>query len=212
MALVKCKECGSKVSTKAAACPQCGAKINKGMGCGTLIIVVCIAFLIVGVMLPSIGRSGGSGSVSTDTPSESPSPPSINSGTGTPTGGQPPPNPPLSRQEDISVQNLVVKRVPSGSSTRFRYFFATKNNGDTPFAGNVNIMLHTRTSSITRADFKCDLPPGIQGVNYIDARTGPERFHADSAYVEFSYVATIGSVVVAKGRGAITSKFEDLSQ
>ena len=182
MALVKCKECGSKVSTKAAACPQCGAKISKGMGCGTLIVVVCMAFLIVGVMLRSVGRSGGSGSVSTDAPSEAPSPPSVNSAAGTAAVGQPTPSPPLSRQEDISVQNLIVKRVPVGNSTRFRYFFATKNNGDTPFTGNVNIRLLTRTSSITRADFKCDLPPGIQGVNYIDARTGPERFHADSAY------------------------------
>jgi len=49
MALVKCKECGSKVSTKAAACPQYGAKISKGIGCGDLIVVVCMVFLIVGV-------------------------------------------------------------------------------------------------------------------------------------------------------------------
>lgn len=27
MALIKCKECGSKVSTDASACPQCGAKV-----------------------------------------------------------------------------------------------------------------------------------------------------------------------------------------
>ena len=32
MALVKCKECGSQVSTKAACCPTCGAKIKKKVG------------------------------------------------------------------------------------------------------------------------------------------------------------------------------------
>jgi hypothetical protein len=70
MALVKCKECGSKVSTEAATCPQCGATISKSMGCGTLVIVAIMAFLIVRIMLPSVGRSGGSQSVSTDAPSE----------------------------------------------------------------------------------------------------------------------------------------------
>ena len=28
MALVKCSECGAKVSDKAAACPQCGAPVD----------------------------------------------------------------------------------------------------------------------------------------------------------------------------------------
>jgi len=174
MALVKCKECGSKVSTKAAACPQCGAKINKGMGCGTLIVVLCIAFFIVSVMLRSAERSHESQSVSTEAPSESTSP-------GSPTVVVSPPaaSPIISRQADIAVQNLIVKLVPVGNSTRFRFFFTTKNNGSTPFVGNVNIRLHTRTTGITNADFKCDILPGIQGLNYIDARTGPERFHAD---------------------------------
>ena len=182
------------------------------MGCGPLIVVAIMVFLIGRIVLPSTGRSGGSRSVSTDAPSETPSPSSVNTDMGTAASGQPTPSTPLSRQVDISVQNLIVKRVPVGNSTRFRYFFATKNNGDTPFTGNVNIMLHTKTSGITREDFKCNLPPGIQGVDYIDARTGPERFHADSAYVEFSYVATVGPAIVAKGRGTITTKFEDLSQ
>ncbi len=29
MALVSCKECGTEVSTKAAACPKCGAKVKR---------------------------------------------------------------------------------------------------------------------------------------------------------------------------------------
>lgn len=42
MALKKCKECDSEVSSKADACPKCGAKIKKtsvaAMGCLTLIV------------------------------------------------------------------------------------------------------------------------------------------------------------------------------
>ncbi len=34
MAMTKCKECGSKISTKAAACPSCGAKVKTEPGAG----------------------------------------------------------------------------------------------------------------------------------------------------------------------------------
>ncbi len=43
MALKKCKECGHEVSTKADACPNCGAKLKterKPIGCGGFIILV----------------------------------------------------------------------------------------------------------------------------------------------------------------------------
>lgn len=37
MALIKCKECKSEVSSKAKTCPKCGAKIKQNMGCGALL-------------------------------------------------------------------------------------------------------------------------------------------------------------------------------
>lgn len=33
MALIKCKECGNDVSTKADSCPKCGAKLKVASGC-----------------------------------------------------------------------------------------------------------------------------------------------------------------------------------
>lgn len=51
MAMVVCKECGGKVSDKAATCPHCGAAVAKPVlkrsyGCGTLIFgVIVIGFL-----------------------------------------------------------------------------------------------------------------------------------------------------------------------
>ena len=48
MALRKCKECGKEVSTKAEACPNCGAKQKtKKSGC-LIILGVLLAFLFVG--------------------------------------------------------------------------------------------------------------------------------------------------------------------
>lgn len=48
MALVKCKECGSEVSSKAEACPKCGARVaRKPMGCGSLIGVIILGAIII---------------------------------------------------------------------------------------------------------------------------------------------------------------------
>lgn len=55
MALIKCRECGNKVSSKAVSCPQCGASIKrKGIGCGTLVsffmLLIIIAWAVTSVM------------------------------------------------------------------------------------------------------------------------------------------------------------------
>lgn len=48
MALVKCKECGSDVSSKAASCPKCGASVaSKPMGVGKLILFIILAIVII---------------------------------------------------------------------------------------------------------------------------------------------------------------------
>lgn len=49
MALVKCKECGEKVSTKAKTCPNCGAKAPKKTSLFTWIVLIFIVFVIYAV-------------------------------------------------------------------------------------------------------------------------------------------------------------------
>ncbi len=49
MALAKCKECGEKVSTKAKACPSCGAKAPKKTSLFTWIILIFIISVIYAV-------------------------------------------------------------------------------------------------------------------------------------------------------------------
>ncbi len=48
MALKKCKECGNEVSTKAEACPSCGAPVKaKEMGCfSSLLVIIVVLFII----------------------------------------------------------------------------------------------------------------------------------------------------------------------
>jgi len=52
MALIKCKECGNEVSKNAESCPKCGAPIRKKptqYGCGTLILLIIVGFVLIGV-------------------------------------------------------------------------------------------------------------------------------------------------------------------
>lgn len=59
MALMKCKECGSSVSTTAATCPQCGAKVagkQTTSGCAWTAVFVIALPVIAGIFL-SAGQS-----------------------------------------------------------------------------------------------------------------------------------------------------------
>ena len=54
MALKKCRECGNEISTKAAACPNCGApgkKQKKPTSLLTWVVVVLIVGAVIGNML-----------------------------------------------------------------------------------------------------------------------------------------------------------------
>ena len=63
MAIIKCKECGSKVSSKAANCPSCGVKVKKQTGCGTMIVslfLVLVVFAYGATLLSSVSSSSNS--------------------------------------------------------------------------------------------------------------------------------------------------------
>ena len=54
MSLKKCKECGNAVSTKAAACPACGAVRRKKTGCLTWLALIATVLIVIFV---AAGRS-----------------------------------------------------------------------------------------------------------------------------------------------------------
>ena len=72
MALIKCKECGSEVSSKADACPKCGVTLKHKTGCLTLIlalILIPVALAILGSALsPHSTSTLASGSASSGSP------------------------------------------------------------------------------------------------------------------------------------------------
>lgn len=74
MALIKCKECGTEVSSKAEACPKCGARVAaKQYGCGTLILVLLLGVIIISVFTSifSSDTKNSTSSKATNTPNTS---------------------------------------------------------------------------------------------------------------------------------------------
>jgi len=74
VAIVKCKECGGELSTKADACPKCGAKQKRssGSGCLKVILVLFLAFVALAVIAPFVGDKGSTGNSNESTPTATP--------------------------------------------------------------------------------------------------------------------------------------------
>jgi len=52
MALIKCKECGNKISKEAKSCPQCGAPRNKAAKLSVLgAVLVLLGLFVLGVVM-----------------------------------------------------------------------------------------------------------------------------------------------------------------
>lgn len=75
MALVACKECGTEISSRAETCPKCGVKIaSKGMGCGTLIVVLVVGAVIVSAVSDRSSKTPNASSHSSNSPTASSTP------------------------------------------------------------------------------------------------------------------------------------------
>lgn len=68
MAIVKCKECGGEMSTKADACPNCGAKLKRPSGCFQMILVVFLGFVALALIAPLVGKRDAAPASSTPSP------------------------------------------------------------------------------------------------------------------------------------------------
>lgn len=65
MALIKCKECGNEISTKAEACPKCGAKVAQNAGCGTVFGAIFLGVILIVVLSSMFGSSSETGAEET---------------------------------------------------------------------------------------------------------------------------------------------------
>lgn len=54
MALIECKECGEKISSKAKNCPKCGIKVDADkIGFGGVIFLILLAGFIISLLIPN---------------------------------------------------------------------------------------------------------------------------------------------------------------
>ncbi len=66
MAMKKCKECGKDVSSKATACPNCGA-VLKETGCLTYIVLFFAIFIVLGIIGGALSGNSSSKHPSSNT-------------------------------------------------------------------------------------------------------------------------------------------------
>ena len=71
MALVKCKECGQKVSQKAGSCPKCGAPIKKKTSLFTWIVAIFLGLWLIGFISTQGNSPTGTSSPAGSVPSAS---------------------------------------------------------------------------------------------------------------------------------------------
>ena len=69
--MIKCKECGAEISTKADACPKCGAKQVHTSGCAKVVLVTIGLFVFL-VVVGQFGRKDSPGTTQEDASSSAP--------------------------------------------------------------------------------------------------------------------------------------------
>src|SRR5512139_2186222 len=165
MALIKCKECGAEVSSKAETCPKCGAKVSDKMGCGTVVGVLFLGLIVIGVFASLFS---------------SPSPESSSpSAASTPTVTNPEPPVPGSqwtynRYEDEMKKGVAFEASVSSSNTV---------NFSFPYSGEQHATLILRTHPrygkdlilrIEKGQFLC---PSYDGCNVLVRFDDSEPLH-----------------------------------
>jgi hypothetical protein len=159
MAMTKCRECGAQISTKADACPNCGAKRKNNTGCGSLIGV---AILVV-IALALIGQC----SSNTSPPTSEVTPPSSTSHAATALVAQPQASaPPAAAPQPGSQWYYRQDKDPMGKGTAYFASVLSTNtvNFGFPYSGAQHGTLTLRTHprygkdvilSIERGQFLC---------------------------------------------------------
>ena len=136
MAMTKCKECGNAISTKADACPKCGAKQVRTSGCAKVVLI----FLGVMVFLAIVGQCSRDNSSNEPTNSSSATLP-----TAAPVASLAPTPPPA--PEPGSQWIYSKDEDPMAKGTTYQAIVRSTNtvNFDFPYSGAQHGALALRT-------------------------------------------------------------------
>src|SRR5690606_34728933 len=140
MAMTKCSECGTEISTKAEACPKCGAKQVRTSGCAKVVL----AFIIVFVGLMIIGQCSRDSS----SPGPSNTTPSSRASGSSPPASEPKAEPVPPPEPKVGSQWRYTRdKDPMGNGTSYWAFVQSSNtvSFDFPYSGPQRGTLTLRT-------------------------------------------------------------------
>lgn len=113
--MTKCKECGEQISTKADACPKCGAKRKRKSPVGCLIAIILLVIVVCGIINSS---------------NSTPSPPPLSGSSGVPTSSYSPPPEPAT--DPYAYHVMEEQNLSHGATKRmiYRLYFKTQSTPD----------------------------------------------------------------------------------
>jgi len=183
MAMTKCSECGTEISTKADACPKCGAKQVRTSGCAKVVL----AFFVVIAALMVIGQCSRDGS-----PSSSNTRPSSTASSSSPPAMEPKAEPaPAPEPQTGSQWHYSRDKDPMGNGTTYWAMVKSSNtvSFDFPYSGPQRGTLTLRTHprhgkdlilNIERGQFLCPSYDGCTVLVRFDDKKA-SRYSAASA-------------------------------
>jgi hypothetical protein len=190
VALIKCPECGTEISSKAKTCVKCGAPVprSKRGGCGRLILIL-FALMVGGTVLASLfGRQGPGPTQQTTTESSTPAA----TATAPSSGVQNPANDWLLSQSSTGQADMLGKVVGDGCK------------GKTPFyQGNMK----SGASSSTDTRPKLPVLPGTENDAFWSIRCYDGRSYEVEVHPDGSGKVLECSALKAMGAGECFKKF-----
>lgn len=238
MALIACRECGNRISPKAAACPSCGAPQKRkrsvvSTGCGCLLVGCLLVGLFAMVAMVAIPIAlNDETERRVDKPNQNARPQqtpivAAEQATQQPelleevvqtknesTTLKPDKTAKKTRPSDLSgvgvrVESLIVKKTKG----KHRYFFSIRNEGKKPFTGDVTILLLNNQPGVVNGQetfvTKSPIQPKGGQFVFVEVETGPVSVHGEWGVKRFRYEVRSSNQIVAKREGDISAKYED---
>lgn len=162
MALVKCRECGDKISSSAKLCPHCG-KENKQMGLGSWIAAIFFSLIVYSMISNHTNQS-----TNVQSESVSPSRHQVQSDSNSP---KPPPVSEVTKEEASKTEVLTITADQLMSSCAMDYDAAMSMGADSEYYKN-QIRFMNKTIAVTGTVFHVLRDSSANPESYIALKAG----------------------------------------
>lgn len=203
--MTKCKECGADVSTKADACPKCGAKQVRTSGCAKVVLAVFGFFVFVSI----VGNCSRNSSTSTSSPTADTSAKELPAATEV-APATPPPPPPVGAQwsydhdtDPMGKGTTYSAQVISSNTVSFKSPYDGPQHGAMmlrthPRFGKDVILVIERGQFLCRSYEDCNVLVRFDDKNAVTySAVGPSDGSSNHIFLR-NYSRFVGSMLKAK--------------